>query len=163
MIARFCKISSLLAAICLIVVAAAIPLLAAQINVTCSPTKMKIGVSQFSLSGTNSTTFKTMPEGTVSFTQGGTSASCIVVRFSASTVSNNDFMVVRPFLDNTTTAIPAEIEISGFDGNAARAHTYEFVFPSVAPGSHVLRMQYRTRIGNAAAMNQHTTVVQHAP
>ena len=60
---------------------------AAPTSVTCSPTKMKISVSTLEDSKTSSQTFKTVPEATVSFTQGGASASCVVVRFSASTYS----------------------------------------------------------------------------
>ena len=140
------------------------PAPAAQTNVRCSLTKMKISVSELDSSSTTSTTFKTLPEASVSFTQGGISANCVVVRFSAVTVSGpNDGVKIRAHMDNTTVALPGEVFYSGDEGAAFGARSYDFVFPSVAPGSHVLRMQFRSTNGNIVYVHRHTTIVQHAP
>ncbi len=76
----------------------------------------------------------------------------------------NNIVFVRAYLDNTTAALPFEVQYSGDDGNFAHAHSYEFVFPSVAPGAHVVRGEFRSNLnGNTVTVLRHTTVVQFAP
>jgi hypothetical protein len=138
--------------------------LAAPVSVTCAPTKMRIMASSLPNTNTTNTTFKTVPEAIVTFTQGGTSPSCVVVRFSAETNVPGGAGIgrVRALLDNVTAAVPDEVQFSGAD-IAGLARAYDFVFPSVAPGSHVLRMQFRSSNGQSVFLDRHTTIVQHAP
>ena len=116
----------------------------AATTVICNPTKVKASVS-VAVGETTSLSFVNLADAKFSFTQGGSGASCVLVRFSAVTYAETGTAVfVRATLDNTAEAIPAQVQYSGNDGNAARAHSYEFVFPAVAPGSHTLRMQFRS-------------------
>jgi hypothetical protein len=141
------------------------PAPAAATTVACNPVKLRMIASDSPNVSTDLTTFKTLSEATVSFTQGGTAASCVVVRFSAESfvTSFNGIVFVRAFLDNTTAAVPGEVQFSGDDGNRYRAHSYDFIFPSVAPGAHVLRMQFRSGTGgDTVFIKRRTTIVQHA-
>ena len=130
----------------------------------CSPAKVKYNASLFANSPTTSTSFVNIPDASISFTQGGTKASCVVVRFSAeSHVQGADSVVVRAYLDKTTSAIPAEIIYSSGDGFNTNAHAFEYIFPDVAPGHHVVNMQYKSLNGTSVNIYYRTTVVQFAP
>lgn len=97
------------------------------------------------------------------FFKGGASASCVIVRFSAITFAVVDNRVeIRAYLDNGPAALPAAVMYSDGSGGAG-AHSFEFIFPSVAPGFHVVRMQYRSPNGGLISVSRHTTVVQFAP
>lgn len=129
----------------------------------CSPTKSSYVVS-IRNSQRSSTTFGNVPETSVNFVQGGAKASCVIVRFSATTFGAK--MMVRAFLDGVTVSIPDEVLFSSGDNNGlGGAHSFEFVFRSVAPGSHIVRMQYRSDpfAPGTVTMQRHITVVQHAP
>jgi len=133
---------------------------------TCSPTQLKYSVSTLDLSSTSSEAFVNVPETTVSFNLG--SASCVIVRFSAMTQAGaGNHVAVRAFLDNAAAAIPPQVLYSGDDSGApdgaARARAYEFVFPNVASGSHILRMQFKSGNGTVVKVHRHTTVIQYAP
>jgi hypothetical protein len=133
--------------------------------ITCNPTKVKAVASVVEVSrGSNSATFAQIPEASVSFTQGGASASCVLVRFSAETFAEgNENTLIRAFLDGVTAGLPAEVQYSGTDNGQFSARSFEFIFPSVAPGAHVVRMQYRSRNGTFTKVLRHNTVVQFAP
>jgi hypothetical protein len=103
-----------------------------------------------------------IPEATISFVQGGTSASCVIVRFSAGICAPGGGVYVRAFLDQTTAALPIDINYASNDA-CFQAHAFEFIFPSVAPGVHTVRMQYRSLSGTIVYVARHNTVVQFAP
>lgn len=133
--------------------------------VTCSPTQMKILASDEDHSGTStSTSFQNIYQGYISFTQGGTSASCVLVRFSAVTVGvTGEAVQIRAFLDGLTPAFPAEVTYSYFNsGLAYGPHSFDFIFPSVAPGSHFVRMQFRSNGGGQVQVLSHSTVLHYA-
>jgi hypothetical protein len=133
---------------------------AAPVNFACSPTKVKGSASALDGSLRTSTVFSNIPEAAVAFTQEA-AGGCVIVRFSAWTfVPGNDGVRVRAFLDNATAALPFEVQYSGADGDAGRTHSFEFVFPHVAAGNHVVRMQFRSALGTSVYVNRHTTVVQ---
>jgi hypothetical protein len=152
-------------------VSASAPAAAKSKTVNCSPTTLTILTSTIiPYSNTKSTTYVDIPEATVSFKQGGTVASCVIVRFSAAASSNADGVTIRPLLDVSTTALPVEIPLAGMEciptvGCTTRSHSFEFVFPHVAPGKHLLRMQFEAAFGNGSGVfvGPHNTVVQHAP
>jgi hypothetical protein len=146
---------------------------AATKTVSCSPTKLKILSSTPTLDfSTNSTIFVDVPESTLSFVQGGSVASCVIVRFSAEVSSKDNGLSVRPLLDVSTVALPSSVGFGGMEciptvGCTTRAHSFEFVFPHVAPGTHLLRMQYNAAFGIADPLywvhiGKHNTVVLYA-
>ncbi len=113
---------------------------------TCSPTKMKIRTVTGTIS-TNSTTFQPITDTSITFTQGGTGPSCVVVRFSAATsVVGGGVSRVQAVLDNVTMAEPGQVQFSG-ENVGSVSHAFEFLFPSVAPGSHNLRIMFRVGVG----------------
>jgi hypothetical protein len=130
----------------------------------CKPVQVRFIASSLADSPTSSTSFINIPETTISFTQGGAAASCVLVRFSASTFGANgiDVIDVRAFLDNATAALPASIGVRGESDVTGYPRSFEFVFPSVAPGSHVLRMQFKSEKGNPVHVKAHNTVIQFA-
>ncbi len=117
---------------------------------------------------TTSTTFVDVPNSTVFFNEGGAGSSCVIVTFTAETFApDSRLLQVRARLDNSVTASPGVVQLSGDDdedrdGRWARSHAFTFIFPSVAPGSHDVRMQFRSPdIFGRVYIYKHTVVVQH--
>jgi hypothetical protein len=132
---------------------------------SCAPTKLHYMASDTSASTSTSANFVSVPEAAITFTQGGSTKSCVVVRFSAETFEFEDGGIrIKATLDNTTVAVPPEVNYSAGDRGTAGAHAFDFIFPLVAPGSHTVRIQFRSG-GNpgTARVQHHTTIVQHAP
>ena len=136
-------------------------------TINCKPNQTKVVTSSL-FSSTTSTTFVDIPEATVQFVVGGTTPSCVIVRFSGESSSNENASTIRPLLDVNTKALPAEIAFGGLDcSNGActtRAHAFEFVFPRVTPGTHLLRMQYEAAFPppkQPVYIGRHNTVVQY--
>jgi hypothetical protein len=136
---------------------------APPVTFACQPTKVK-GVASSSGINSNGTTYRNIPETVVHFTQGGRGASCILVRFSAQViVPANDGVQVRAVLDNKPSALPSEAVYLATPSGVFSGHTFEFVFPNVAPGHHVVRMQFQGMSGGTVSMGGYNTVVQHTP
>jgi hypothetical protein len=120
---------------------------------------------------TNSKTFVAIPNATVHFVQSGTTPGCAIVRFSAETLAPEArFMIVRPVLQGSglvpVLPLPPEIWLSddyipGADLLAYGARSFEFVFPNVQPGPHVIVMQMRSHEGRPVVIRRSTTTVQH--
>jgi hypothetical protein len=117
---------------------------------------------------TSSTSFVNVPNAGVSFTQGGTGSGCVIVTFTAEAFARvSRLLQIRARLDNSSTAAPGVVQLSGDDdedgdGDWARAHAFTFIFPSVAPGAHTVRMQFRSVFFfEPVTIHKHTVVVQH--
>ncbi len=117
---------------------------------------------------TFSTSFVNVPKASVGFNQGGSSSGCVIVTFTAEAFTDPDgLMQVRARLDDSVTAAPGVVQFSGdededADGRWARSHAFTFIFPSVAPGSHLVRIQFRTvDFFRQVVIHKHTVVVQH--
>jgi hypothetical protein len=113
---------------------------------------------------TSSTSFTTIPQMAHTFT---TAASgCVIVHFAAETFAPRGRVLdIRARLDNTTTATPSDVQLSGDDdededGRWARSHAHIFVFPSVPAGTHTLRMEWRSS-GGAVTIHRRTMLMQH--
>jgi hypothetical protein len=134
---------------------------AAPTTVSCSPTKVKIVASSLQNISKTVGDYSNIPEAAVAFTQAGPAASCVIVRFSTEAeVPGANNVAIRAFLDNASSAVPALIYYSGDNGGTRSAHSYEFVFPSVTPGAHTVRMQFSSTGGTIVTLHRHTTVVQ---
>jgi hypothetical protein len=131
----------------------------------CDPFAVTFAASNLLNSTTSSSSFVNIPETTVQFSQGGVEPSCVLVRFSASTYVDNgiDVIDIRAVLDNTTAALPGMIRVRGETDVVGYPRTFEFIFPLVSPGSHTLRMQYKSEKGNPVHVRQRNTVVQSNP
>jgi hypothetical protein len=109
-----------------------------------------------------------VPNTNVFFTQGGTSSGCVIVTFTAETFARvGRLLQVRARLDNAVTAAPGVVQLSGDDDEDgdnrwSRAHAFTFIFPSVTPGPHTVRMQFRSVFFfEPVFINKHTVMVQH--
>jgi hypothetical protein len=111
-------------------------------------------------STTTSGTFVTLPEATVPFTT-KFSTDCVMVHFSAWIDAKSRPVFIRAFLNNTTAALPLEVEFSaGASANERSAASFFFVFPSIPPGNHTLRIQYRSGVaGQPVNIKRHNTIV----
>lgn len=147
------------------------PASATSKTITCSPANLKIVTSKIiPYSNTLSETYVDVPEATVSFVQGGSAPSCVIVRFSAQTFAKGNGMTVRPLMDVNTRALPAGVQYAAMDCSAEgcgdHSYSFEFVFPSVAPGTHLLRMQYHAAFSSGTNVGPvyigpHNMVVQY--
>jgi hypothetical protein len=116
--------------------------------------------------------FVNVPDMTLSFTQGGTSSGCVLVRYSAEVLSSpgtsgdNDQMIVRPLLDGSVQSVPPQSDLTSdddedHDRRFLRAHSFEFLFASVSPGPHTIVMQWRGT--QSSVMNKRSRVTTVLP
>jgi len=111
---------------------------------------------------TISTTYVDVPNMTVTFTAGGTRSFCATATFSAFTFAPGDaLLAVQALMDGTVVGAPGEQQFSGDDGVWAVSHAFTFVFPSVAPGAHTIKIQYRSFDGKTVFMHRRSLVVFH--
>ena len=117
---------------------------------------------------TSSSSFVDVPNSTVTFGQGGTTSGCVIVTFTAEAFAPSERLLqIRAILENSVVAAPGNVQFSGDDdedsnGRWARSHAFTFIFPSVAPGLHNVRMQFRSPdIFGRVFIHKHTVVVQH--
>src|SRR6185503_18681511 len=84
---------------------------AAAISGSCTPTKTQFVASTLADSTTISSSFVNVPQATVTFTQGGNSPSCVLVRFTATTYTQDaiDALAIRALMDGTTAGMPSEL------------------------------------------------------
>jgi hypothetical protein len=130
---------------------------------SCSPTKIKFVASDELRFRTTSQSYVDLPQASISFTQGGRKASCVLVRFSANANGNRN-MGFRAMLDGTQAALPYEGQISDGADKGPNARRFTFIFASVTPGVHNVKIQYQmTSQGGFADMNAHNTIVSFAP
>lgn len=129
---------------------------------SCSPTTSKYIVSPGNVASHTGTIFATLPQASVSFKQGGTSASCVKVSFVAmtdNTADPNSQIQIRAVLDGGTLAASP---IGYFDNTVGGAQSYVFIFPDVAPGPHNLKIEYATNnVAYTATIFDHTTIVEY--
>jgi hypothetical protein len=148
-------------------IAASAPVGKAVTTGSCITNRSDFAASDLDVSSTTSTSHVNIPEASVVFTQHGAVAGCVIVNFSGmGFASGGALLYVRALLDSATVALPLETQFSGDDdenanGEWSRSHDYNFVFPSVLPGTHTIQMQFRSLDGKTVFMNRHTTVVQH--
>jgi hypothetical protein len=122
---------------------------------------------------TSSTTYTGVTGAIVRFNQGGSTPDCIEVNFSsmafaagASTTPGFDRVIeVRALLDGTSLA-PGETQFSGDDDEDAdfmyaRSHAFTWVADAVAPGPHIVRIQFRSHFGGDVFLHRGVTTVFH--
>jgi len=144
--------------------------LAAPTTGSCSPTKVKFIASDATFFQVTSTSFVNVPQGVVNFTQGGTSPSCVIVGVSAdptgvaSSPPTPAPLTVRVMLDGTTAALPNEVDFSDGADTGNQVRSFDFIFPSVAPGDHSIRVQFKASPASGFAdLNRHNVIVNYAP
>ena len=123
-----------------LVLAVLVPAAASAFTTTgsCSPTRVRYAVSDSFDLPAESPEFKNLRQAAVTFTQGGTAPSCVLVRFSSGATSIGNSLQVRAVIDDTIIALPPQRLF--VQANEGAQQTVEFVFPSIAPGTHILRI-----------------------
>jgi hypothetical protein len=93
----------------------------------------------------------------------GTAPSCLAVTFAARMLAVlPEGVAVRAVLDKTKIAEPGEIVMSANDdAGTMTAHAFTWVFTGVAPGNHVVKLQFRSLLGSSVGIGQSSLVVQY--
>jgi hypothetical protein len=116
----------------------------ARVTGQCRPNQISYSASDDPEFVVLSTDYRNLPETTVTFTQGGTSSSCVIAVFSAEGFSPIGVLtLIRAVMDGVTLGLPNEVKFMGDNDTQYNTHTMTFIFPQVTPGSHTLRIQYR--------------------
>jgi hypothetical protein len=118
------------------------------------------GAGQFT---TSSIIFANVVGSNVSFNVAGASPSCVIVSFSAQAFAQNRTgMHVRALLDNNVESVDGVVIFVGDSGAFPEAHAYNFLFPSVSPGPHTVKMQYRSHAdGFPTVINEFDLNIRH--
>lgn len=132
---------------------------------TCAPTETKF-INDPDIRPTTSTSFVGLPGAVINFTQGGTSASCVIVQFSAAVItSTNAQLSIRATIDGVASSLPDSTPLT-IDSANFETRSAIFIFPSVAPGAHIVRIQFATSVvqgGSAVEISRSNLIVQYAP
>ena len=112
---------------------------------------------------TTSTTYVDVPGTYLAFTAGGATNSCALVTMSARMLAvDPDTMFMRVLMDGVTVAEPGEVVMASKDPSGYfTARSYTWVFPSVTPGAHSFRIQFKTTASGTAYLYQHAVVLQY--
>jgi hypothetical protein len=110
----------------------------------------------------NTADYTNMPGVSVDFVQGGSSAGCVIVMFSAESFSPvGSAMIIRPRLDSPAATVPTEVQFAANDPDLYTSRAAIFIFRSVEPGPHRIRMQFRSPDAVRTEIGSYTLVVQH--
>lgn len=158
-IATFAGTALLLAAATMTTAAAA-PLASGA----CEPTKKKFKVSGADQS-TTSPSYVNVSETGISFNQGGSSPSCVIVSFSAeASAAANTVMTLRAVIDGVAGSCTPTDTFFVFAGTTAEglaAHAMNFICPNVSPGGHVASIQFHRSGGTSVRLLLRTTIVNY--
>ncbi|HEY3247218.1 MAG TPA: hypothetical protein VGK88_02850 [bacterium] len=125
-----------------------------------APAKMKFKTADTSVS-TTSTAWVNAPDMYTSFTISGTVKECLEVDFSASAVANSGAtMIVRAILDSGTIGLPAQVFFSS-QTNWDYAQAFNFAFKDVAPGSHQVKIQWKSLGGVSISLEPRSLIVRY--
>jgi hypothetical protein len=111
---------------------------------------------------TDSVTFVSVEGSDTFFSVAGQTASCVIVSFSAQAFASGigAVMLVRALLDGKP-SIDGEIQLVAESGLFSDAHAYNFTFPSVSPGDHDFRMEYRSLNNDTVAITDFNMNIRH--
>jgi hypothetical protein len=132
----------------------------------CKAAKINFATND-SNSVTTSSSFATLPGMSVTFTIGGTASSCITAEYSGQAFAPAGALInIVAVLDGVTIAGPGEVQLAGDtdengDGKWSRSYAMQFAWPTVAPGTHTVSIQWRSFFGTTVSINKGSLVVQH--
>lgn len=107
-----------------------------------------------------STEWVVMSKTAVKFTQGGPGRSCVIVRFSGLPRATY-IMRIRAVLDGEVIATPPEVQFEYDSPGYLSVRAFEFVFPKVKPGKHIVRIEWVAHPGFPNTVYRRTVTVQH--
>lgn len=109
---------------------------------------------------TGSTGFVDIPNGEMTFSVSGPAASCVIVSFSSNAyAAGRAAEFVQAVIDSSAVAKPGPVQFAASDGTYNFAKSFDFIFPAVAPGTHTVKMQFRSFDGQIVFINKHTMML----
>lgn len=133
----------------------------ASVQATCKTKKVATAVVDATGDSTISTSYVDMPGMSAAISVGGTAPTCVVVHFAAFAFAPGTALeFVRAVLDNVAGS-PSEYQFAGADGTWAVSHAVEFVFPSVSPGAHTVKIQWKSFDGASVFVHRRMMDVQN--
>ena len=132
-------------------------------NGLCTGAGGKISYAQNDFIGdsTISTSHVDVPGMSRVITIGGTATTCIAVQYSAFVFApNSELMFVQATVDGFP-CLPGEVQFEGNSGTWATSRAFNFVCPSVSPGAHTVKMQYRSNGGNIVFTHKRSMIINH--
>ncbi len=112
---------------------------------------------------TTSTSFVDLPGASVTFSIGGAATSCVVADYSGQAFAPSPrLLFIQALLDGASLGAPSPVQLVGGSADTfSDSYSMQFVWPSVAPGVHTVKIQFRSFEGGSVAVNRGTLVVQH--
>lgn len=132
---------------------------AAATAVNCMPAKVKAIVSD-AFRSTTSTSFVRLTETGGRFTQGGSKASCVMVRFEGYVATDVDNVLT---ISATIDGKPIGERQLAYAAVVYQPRAWTFIVPSVTPGVHAIRFNFRTNNGKAVSVSSTNTIIYYAP
>jgi hypothetical protein len=134
---------------------------AAIITGTCKAAKVHFSSNDTS-TATTSTSMVDLTGASVSFKTGGSGTSCVVADFTGQAFAPHpDLIQIQALLDGVAGS-PGVVQLVGDDtGVYSDSYSMQFVWTGVLPGTHLLKIQWKSFFGGSVAINRSTVVVQH--
>ena len=128
----------------------------------CHPSQVKF-VGEVTERSTYSRIYVKIPGTAITFNQGGSGSTCVIVYFSATAyTATGGAMYIQAILDGAVSAFPDDLAF--VQSNIfVSSHATNFFFPSVAPGPHTLWIRFLSGVGNAVVVVESNTIVNYAP
>ena len=127
--------------------------------VKCSPTQVK-AVTSDTFRSTTSMSFVRLTETGGKFIQGGSRASCVMVRFEGYVATDVDNVIT---ISATIDGKPIGERQLAYAAVVYQPRAWTFIVPSVAPGEHVIRFNFRTNNGKAVSVTSTNTIIHFVP
>jgi hypothetical protein len=139
----------------------------APVSGTCTTARARFKTDT-NLVATSSTGESLVPGASLTFTK-SSGAGCVIVRFSAESFApRNTTIRIRPLIDGTASAQPGPQPViwnadhdEDNNGNGLRVHSFEWVFPSVAVGSHTVTLRWSSNNGATVNFFFRTLTILH--
>jgi hypothetical protein len=113
---------------------------------------------------TTSMAYVNVIDSRIDFIQGGARATCVIVLFSAeASAGANTALTLLPIIDGENSCEPSESVFltSGAGGIGTATHAVTFVCEDVAPGSHVVRLKFRSANGTTVTLGARSILVHY--
>jgi hypothetical protein len=134
---------------------------APQAKGKCIPTEQKYRSTQVQTS-TNSTKYVLVPSSKFRFRQDSKKAKCVLVHVSAMAGTDSDQSLhIRAVIDGGLAEAEPGTVLLVHEIPAPVQRAVTFIFPSVAPGKHIIELQYKSSDGGIVGLFGRVVTVEH--
>jgi len=122
------------------------------------------GIDDVVFACTTSTTFVNIPGLSRSFTLGAGAAEEVVAMLQGSFSLNrqgSDTAFVRLLIDNVVQGPGDQVPIKGIDDSGGSTHGFNWQSKVLSPGTHTVRVQWRTDLGSNLCVDARSLIVLH--